>query len=517
MSKHGEDVHRIMSEKEMLQLQNGSDVRGIAVEGVTGENVNLTPKSVNRIVSAFVDFLSEKTGKKKTELKIGVGHDSRITAESLKLQALMALTDAGAEAVDCRLASTPAMFMGCVYDETKFDGSMMITASHLPYNRNGLKFFDQNGGLEKADIKKILQIAAEKKPVCGDVQKRKRCDLIELYAKKLCDKIKDSIRAKDFDRPLDGMKIVVDAGNGAGGFFVAKILDQLGADTKGSLFLDPDGYFPNHVPNPENKTAMECLSNAVLKEKADLGLIFDTDVDRMSAVLSDGTFINKDALIAMMAAIAAETCPGGTIITDSVTSDELTEFLEEELGLRHHRFKRGYKNVINECKRLNKEAGRVVSPLAIETSGHGALAENYYLDDGAYLAVKLLIAAAKMNLAGKNIESLIEKMKPLQKNGEYRLKILAEDYKAYGEKILEEFKTRALERRIELAEPSYEGVRLIFKGDVCGWALLRMSLHDPVMPLNIQENRAGDYPKIVQLIKELLAGYEIDASALEKE
>ena len=112
-------------------------------------------------------------------------------------------------------------------------------------------------------------------------------------------------------------------------------------------------------------------------------------------------FWNPIAWMIEAAAILAPDYPGSTIVTDSVTSDELTEFLTKELGLKHHRFKRGYKNVIDECIRLN-EAG-TVSPLAIETSGHGALSENYYLDDGAYLAVKLLIAAAKAKAQGRHL------------------------------------------------------------------------------------------------------------------
>lgn len=499
----------------LLKLQNGSDVRGVALGGVPGEEVNLTPESVNRIVAGFVDFLCAKTGKKSNALKIGIGNDSRITAASLKAQAIMALTEAGVTAVDCGMASTPAMFMGCVYEETAFDGSIMLTASHLPYNRNGLKFFAKDGGLEKADIKAILELAEKKETVYGDVTKRQTFDLISLYAAKLCDKIRSDIQADNYEQPLQGMKIVVDAGNGAGGFFVSKILDKLGADTTGSLFLEPDGYFPNHIPNPENKAAMECLSQAVLEAKADLGLIFDTDVDRMSAVLSDGKFVNKDALIAMMAAIAAQDCPQGVIVTDSVTSDELTDFLEGALQLKHRRFKRGYKNVINECKRLNDEAGSIVSPLAIETSGHGALAENYYLDDGAYLAVKLLIAAAKRHKEGESLAALIEAMKPLQKNGEYRLKILADDFSAYGNSVLEEFKVKAATAGIEIVEPSYEGVRLAFHGEAEGWALLRLSLHDPVMPLNVQENRAGDYAKILAKLSNLLAGYKLTTEVLK--
>ncbi|MGZ7144785.1 phosphomannomutase/phosphoglucomutase, partial [Streptococcus pyogenes] len=84
----------------------------------------------------------------------------------------------------------------------------------------------------------------------------------------------------DSDKPLAGMKIIVDAGNGAGGFFADSVLEVLGADTSGSQFLEPDGSFPNHIPNPDNKEAMASIQSAVLEHKADMGIIFDTDVDR---------------------------------------------------------------------------------------------------------------------------------------------------------------------------------------------------------------------------------------------
>lgn len=250
-------------------------------------------------------------------------------------------------------------------------------------------------------------------------------DLIDLYALHLRRKICAGLCSGMYDRPLEGMHIVVDAGNGSGGFFATKVLAELGADTTGSQFLEPDGMFPNHIPNPENADAMASIRKAVLDNKADLGLIFDTDVDRMSAVLPDGEEINRNALIAMMAAILAPDYPGSTIVTDSVTSDELTTFLQDELHLVHHRYMRGYKNVIDECIRLNK-AG-TVSPLAIETSGHGALSENYYLDDGAYLAVKLLIAATKAKKEGKQLGDLIAKLGHPVEGVEFRLKITGTD------------------------------------------------------------------------------------------
>ena len=487
---------------DFKKLANGSDIRGVAVAGVAGEPVTLTPEAANRIAAGFVRLLSEKTGKQPAELRIAVGHDSRISALAIKDSVLTGLTHTGAHGIDCVLASTPAMFMATIFEDTAADGSIMITASHLPYNRNGLKFFTAAGGADKADIQKILAYAAETPEAHGTLEHVLKFDLIGRYSAHLADKIRTALGGAE--KPLAGMHIVVDAGNGAGGFFAGRILTPLGADTTGSRFLDPDGHFPNHVPNPEDPKAMRAIKEAVIENDADLGLIFDTDVDRMSAVLADGTDVSRNALIAMMAAILAPDYPGSTIITDSVTSDGLTDFLENVLHLKHLRYMRGYKNVINECIRRN-EAGEV-SPLAIETSGHGALSENYYLDDGAYLAVKLLIAAAKAHAEGRSLADLIAALRHPAEAREIRLKITGtDDTKSYGNEVLAAFEQRARAQGITIATPSYEGVRLVMDG---GWALLRMSLHDPNMPLNIEADREGGADEIERRVKELLTGFD---------
>ena len=493
----------MITDSDMMKLQNGSDVRGVAVEGVPGEPVTLFPEAANRIAAGFAAFLAEKTGKPIDSLRVAVGHDSRISAGTMKQAVLEGLCACGVAGFDCGLASTPAMFMSIIFESTHMDGAIMITASHLPYNRNGLKFFTKDGGLEKADIKDVLTRAASLEEAHGDVSGVQAMPIIDIYAEHLCSKIRSGVGAGPDSKPLEGMHIVVDAGNGAGGFFASKVLDVLGADTTGSQFLEPDGMFPNHIPNPENKEAMAAISKAVLDNHADLGLIFDTDVDRMSAVLPDGEAINRNALIAMMAAILAPDYPGSTIVTDSVTSDELTAFLQDELHLIHHRYMRGYKNVINECIRLNQSG--VVSPLAIETSGHGALSENYYLDDGAYLAVKLLIAAAQANKAGKAVGDLVANLKHPAESKEYRLKIQGtDDVKAYGETVLQAFEERAVAAGVVVAKPSYEGVRLVFPE---GWALLRMSLHDPNMPLNVESKEEGGCQDIIAQVKSFLDGF----------
>ncbi|MCR5666958.1 MAG: phosphomannomutase/phosphoglucomutase [Eubacterium sp.] len=494
-----------MNEAYFLKLQNGSDIRGVAVS-VPGEApINLTFGAANNIGQSYVDWVCKKLGKSADEIKIGIGRDSRISGEELCGAICDGILSTGAYVVDCGHATTPSMFMSILYPQTNFDASIMITASHLPYNRNGMKFFTEDGGLDKGDITAILKGAATKDDCFPTEEQAKNFDrfnLIEVYAADLCEKIKAGVQAKDYEHPLKGLKILVDAGNGEGGFFATKILAPLGADTTGSQFLEPDGMFPNHVPNPEDKEAMKAVVKATIDNKADLGLIFDTDVDRMSAVLSDGTPINRDGLIAMMAAILAPDYPGSTIVTDSVTSDRLRDFLEKELGLKHLCFKRGYKNVINKCKELN-ESG-TVSPLAIETSGHGAMKENYYLDDGAYQAVKLLIALAKRAQAGESLESLTQKMSFEFADVEQRFKIEQEDYQAYGQQVLETFKNNAVKQGIALPN-TYEGVRIsVDQEDAKGWALLRASLHDPVLVLNVEGRNQAECDAILELVKKLM-------------
>lgn len=502
-----------MTEITLMKLQNGSDVRGVALDGIEGEPVTLTADAANIIAQSFVLWLSKKTGKPLSALKIGIGRDARVTGEMLARAAASGISSAGAQAADCGLATTPAMFMSIVFEETRFDGAIMITASHLPFNRNGMKFFTAEGGLEHDDITELLASAQSRKPAWSESPYHTSVDLISLYASFLKQTICRELGSCEKEKPLTGLKIVVDAGNGDAGFFTEKILEPLGADTSGSIFLEPDGMFPNHIPNPENARAMLAIQRATVESGADLGLIFDTDVDRMSAVFHTGDEVSRDAIIALIAAVLAPSYPGSTIVTDSVTSDRLTYFLEQKLGLVHLRYMRGYKNVIDKCRELNENG--TVSPLAMETSGHGALKDNYYLDDGAFLAVKLIVALAQAAKEHKNIESLIAELPEAGAETEFRLKIKAENFREYGKSILESFRARAEQKGYDLPQ-SFEGVRISFHGKHAeGWLLLRLSLHDPVMPLNIEGKTPEDRDAIVLAAKELLEGFsQLDTSCL---
>lgn len=498
-------------EKKYLKLQNGSDVRGVALEGIEGESVNLTPEIAKYIAAAFAEYLSKKCKKAQSELTISVGHDSRLSADMLKEGVLTGIQIQGCKPIDCSLASTPSMFMSTVLPELSYDGAIMITASHLPFNRNGMKFFTKEGGLESSEIKVLLNkaIAMEENGIAENTVKEiEKLDLLSHYSANLRKVICEEVGVKEEESPLKGMHFVVDASNGAGGFFATQVLKPLGADISGSIYLDPDGTFPNHVPNPENEKAMDCIKKATIENGADLGIIFDTDVDRAATVFPSGKEINRNALIALMGAIVAQTNPGSTVVTDSVTSDQLQDFLEKRLGLKHHRFKRGYRNVINESVRLNNEG--VESCLAIETSGHGALKENYFLDDGAYMSVKILCEVVRCKRVGKSIEDMLEGLEEAAESKEIRIGIRLDEFKEYGFKVLDEFKVFAeKDERFHIVEPNFEGVRISFEDEeVSGWMLIRMSLHDPILPMNIEANVEGGVETILERVRPFFAQYE---------
>ena len=491
------------------KLQNGSDIRGVALEGIEGQHVDLTERASRDIGRGFALWLMEKTGKK--DLRVAVGRDSRLSGPALSGWICDEMAKCGLSVTDFAMASTPAMFMATVTEGYAFDGTVMITASHLPFNRNGFKFFTPLGGLEKADIKQILTYAAGEQTTGLPAATVTDGTFMDTYAAILADKIRT---ATGEERPLAGMRIVVDAGNGAGGFYAEKVLKPLGADTAGSRYLEPDGSFPNHIPNPEDKQAMASITAAVKEVGADLGIIFDTDVDRAGAVLSDGSELNRNRIIAMLAAILLREFPGTTIVTDSITSTGLAKFIESKGGV-HHRFKRGYRNVINESIRLN-DLGQD-SQLAIETSGHGALKENYFLDDGAYLVTKLLIELARGKKEGYSLESLIAELEEPAESVEFRMNILEEDFKTYGQRVIDDLTAYVATRPgWSLAPSNFEGVRVnLDEAHGNGWFLLRLSLHDPLLPLNIESNSVGGAKRIAAELAGFIATcHRLDAAKL---
>ena len=451
-----------------IELKSGTDIRGVASD-LGGKTVNLTEQAVYDITAAFIVWYINKYEKNSAEMNVAVGHDSRITGEKIAAKVKEALINAGVSVIDCGLASTPAMFMTTV--DLNADAAIQITASHHPFDRNGLKFFTPDGGLDSEDISDIVKLADNgEEIICNRAGVTMLYDYMSKYAARLRKMICDAVGKKEEDKPLDGM-------------------------------------FPNHIPNPENEQAMESICAAVKKNNADLGIIFDTDVDRAGCVGSDGAEINRNRLIALAAYMVSGSKGGATIVTDSVTSDGLHEYIESTLGDKHYRYRRGYKNVINKAQELCAKG--IDCPLAIETSGHAALRENYFLDDGAYLVTKIVIELAR----GNDIEKILKPLKMPAEEKECRFNILCDDFKNYGNKVIEEL-TKYAETRPDwkVADDNREGVRISTED---GFFLLRLSVHDPVMPMNFESNVNGGIKKDIDSLKSFFTQFDkLDISSL---
>ncbi|EXB62021.1 hypothetical protein L484_002693 [Morus notabilis] len=542
-----DDVVVVDEEMDKIRrLQNGSDVRGVALEGEKNRTVDLTPPAVEAIAESFGEWVIEGLETPVENVRVSLGKDPRISGPSLSVAVFSGLSRAGCVVFDMGLATTPACFMSTVLPPFAFDASIMMTASHLPYTRNGLKFFTKKGGLTSPDVEEICGKAARK--YANRLTKVStllnvpptRVDFMSAYAQHLREIIKARVNHPiHYDTPLQGFQIIVNAGNGSGGFFTWDVLDKLGADTFGSLHLNPDGMFPNHIPNPEDKTAMALTRAAVLENSADLGIVFDTDVDRSGVVDNKGNPINGDKLIALMSAIVLREHPGTTIVTDARTSMALTRFVTSKGG-RHCLYRVGYRNVIDKGVQLNKDG--VETHLMMETSGHGALKENYFLDDGAYMVVKIIIEMVRMKLEGSDegVGSLIKDLEEPLESVELRMNIISEPKyaKARGIEAIETFRDYVEEGKLEGWELDACGDCWVSEGCLVdlndtpaaidahmyrakvsdkehgqfGWIHLRQSIHNPNIAVNMQSSVPGGCQTMTRVLidKFLLAG-ELDS------
>ncbi|XP_041015480.1 phosphomannomutase/phosphoglucomutase [Juglans microcarpa x Juglans regia] len=521
------------------RLQNGSDVRGVALEGEKGRTVDLTPPAVEAISESFGEWVInglEKGRESVEEVRVSLGRDPRISGASLSAAVFAGLSRAGCSVFDMGLATTPACFMSTMLHPFAYDASIMMTASHLPYTRNGLKFFTRKGGLTSPEVEEICDKAARK--YANRLTKVStmlntpptRVDFMSSYAKHLRDIIKERVNHPlHYDTPLKGFQIIVNAGNGSGGFFTWDVLDKLGADTFGSLHLNPDGMFPNHIPNPEDKIAMALTRAAVLENSADLGIVFDTDVDRSGVVDNKGNPINGDKLIALMSAIVLREHPGTTIVTDARTSMALTKFITARSG-HHCLYRVGYRNVIDKGVHLNQDG--IETHLMMETSGHGALKENYFLDDGAYMVVKIIIEMVRMKLAGldEGIGSLIKDLEEPMESVELRMNVISEPRhaKAKAVEAIEKFRSYIEEGRLKGWELDACGDCWVSEGCLVdsndtpaaidahmyrvkvsdeehgehGWFHLRQSIHNPNIAVNMQSQVPGGCQSMTRVFRD---------------
>ena len=484
---------------DFKKLKSGSDVRGVAM----GENAVLTPAVAQTLGRAFVAFLSQKLLKKPEQLTIAVGRDSRLSGPQLLEAVLEGIISTGATAADYEMCTTPSMYMAILTEGFQPDASIMITASHHPWQLNGLKFFTKEGGLGFHELDEVLEIAQHLLPAESEKRPGKvlHTPFLPTYQKHLEELIISGVDP-EVQKPLLGLHVVVDAGNGAGGFY-ANMLEVL-------LRVEGVGFTSRMVTSriifPTRKTRMlVSISAAVLKYDTRSGRNFDADCDRAAIVDHTGREINRNRLIALISAILLEEMPGATIVTDSVTSSGLADFIQEWGGV-HYRYKRGYRNVIDEAIRLN-EAG-VNCPLAIETSGHAALRSNHFLDDGMYLVTVLLIKAMQLKQQGEELSKLLDGLKEPVESREIRLNVIAEDFAPAARQLIERLMEYATEHEEwHIAPDNREGVRISFDIDShlnAAWFLLRLSVHDPVMPLNAESDVPGGVRYVLQKLYEAI-------------
>ena len=486
-----------MTMVDYLEFRKGINIRGIATAVTEDQQIDLTEEVVANIAKAFCVWLTSHTG--KTKVSVAIGYDARLSSPFLCEAAVAGILSIGHDAIVTDLSTTLSMQAllqdDAWQDKRPCDASIMVTGGNLPAEYNGLKLFFGDSQLNADSVESILYLAETYvHPEVAAPGQRIEVPYMDDYAERLVNVIR---KATGEELPLLDKKIVVDAGNGVGGFFVDKVLTPLGADTTGSQHLTPDGNFPHYVPNPEQDEIIASLSNAVLAAKAELGILFSADAERVGMVDQYGNVLNKNRLIALTAAVLLAEKPG-TIVTDSITSDGLTKFIEARGG-KHHRFMRGYQNVINEAIRLN--GLDEYTPLAMETSGHAAMLENEFRNDSMYLITRLLIAFVAAAKNGQTLTDLIEDLEQPKEAMEVRLPILdAKDPQLCATRAICEYAAYALRSAyITPADENYEGCRVNYDekhGD--GWAMLRTSLHENTVPVHIESNSEHGALKIAK-------------------
>lgn len=279
---------------DLKKLQDGTDVYGIA----SGEEVNLLPRDAGSIAMGYIVWLAQELDKPIFTLKICVGRDPRTTSEELATGVMKGVQMTGSRNWDAGIATAPAMQMAVNSDFYEFDGAVMVTGGSHESDVNGFKFYTANGPLGEDDIARILKMAS-KSAFIGEWYECESTNLMDMYATRLRAMISNGLAGTDranngSGNKLDGMRIVVDASNGSGGFFVSKVLEKMGADCTGSLNLEPDGTFPGHKPDPDDKDAIATVAKAVKDNHADLGILFDAAVDLATVVDAEGNVLARD-------------------------------------------------------------------------------------------------------------------------------------------------------------------------------------------------------------------------------
>ncbi|MCF8054361.1 MAG: phosphomannomutase/phosphoglucomutase [Deltaproteobacteria bacterium] len=401
---------------------------------------------------------------------MSIGRDCRLS--SAKLAAVLAdgLMASGITIVDIGLCATPMLYFSI--HQLKLDGGVMVTGSHNPPEFNGFKICIGKETIHGEKIQQLYQIMLAESFHQGRGG-RSATSVTNAYATRLLSDIQ--IRK--------GIKVAVDSGNGVGGIFLLPLLKECGCEVL-DLYCTPDGSFPNHFPDPTVAENLSDLISLVKKEKAELGIAFDGDADRIGAITDNGDIVWGDLLLALFARDILRKNHGATIIGEVKCSNRLYDAIALSGG-KGIMWKAGHSLI----KEKMKETGAL---LAGEMSGHMFFADRYYgYDDAIYAALRLLEVISREE---KPLSQIMSVFPPSFSTPEIRIE--CPDAKKFA--VVEEVKT--------ILAKSYEtntidGVRIASKE---GWGLLRASNTQPVLVLRFESDSQAGLTKIRSVVEETL-------------
>lgn len=317
---------------------------------------------------AFVTFLGKESP------VLAVGRDGRSSSPSLFKELKRGIVDSGGKVIDMGICNTPLLNLSVA--KNKFDGGVMVTASHSPPEFNGLKLVKEKAlQIYGEDIKKIKQII-EKEEFVSKKGEEKKGNFLSDYIEYVFSLASD----------IEGIKIVVDCGNGVGAVTAKPLFEKLKVD---ALFLNEkvDGSFPNHLPDPFDLNSIKTVSQKIKEKKADLGVLFDGDADRCVLLDEKGEMISTDILLSFLAKEELKNNPQEEIYHDlrfsMATSEDIKKFGGIPVMMR-------VGNPFYKEKIIN-EGGL----LGAELSGHIMFRENFGIDDGLFALIKTLKLLSK--------------------------------------------------------------------------------------------------------------------------
>ncbi|NOZ64789.1 MAG: phosphomannomutase/phosphoglucomutase [Caldiserica bacterium] len=437
------------------------DIRGIVGKDVTEETAYLIGK-------AFGTYIQDKAGK-----RVAVGRDVRLSSTSFKNSLVKGLLSTGCEVIDVGVVPTPVLYFSIYHFGT--DGGVMVTASHNPKEYNGFKICVGLFSIYGEEIQKIYRMIEE-----GSFREGKgsvsEADPRAAYIKEITGKVKVE----------KGLKIAADFGNGTAGEVATSLFQELGVELL-PLYTEPDGRFPNHLPDPTIPEYMRDLSELVKKENALLGIGFDGDGDRIGVVDEKGDIVWGDKLLGIFAKKVLKNLPGATIIMDVKCSQGVAEYIEK-LGGKPLIWKTGHSLI----KEKMRETG---APLSGEMSGHMFFKDNYLgYDDAIFAAARLLEIISEEH---KPISELINEIPAYYSTPEIRVDC-PEKEKA---RIVEDVKNYFSQKFPVI---DVDGIRFITPR---GWGLIRASNTQPILVLRFEAKGKEALEELKQQVKERFKKY----------